>query len=155
MNPSYTDFDVIEKESTKVTRRENQFIIFSLRDPTKLVFGIDYIQPSANPGTLKKTPNDKLIELFTLCKSKIDPLKCAYIFYDFSFYTDDGLYRNATCLVTFIPDSVSTLIEKFSYSSNSITLGAEIKAQKLITLNNLEDFEFENIKHLCMSFRKN
>lgn len=79
---------------------------------------------------------------------------CCYVIYDFGFYNSDGAFRNTICLISFVPDNEPTK-EKFTYSSNSLTLKGMLEGVgKLITVNAHSQLTFSAIENACQAYSK-
>ncbi|EJW04036.1 hypothetical protein EDEG_01670 [Edhazardia aedis USNM 41457] len=91
---------------------------------------------------------------FEEIRNEISEDKCYYIVCDFGFYNDLNAYRTLLCLITYIPDDVADVSEKFTYSKESLLLQNLLNIGKPIVVNNWKSLEYENIASICSGFTK-
>ncbi|KAG0441830.1 hypothetical protein DMUE_0765 [Dictyocoela muelleri] len=107
------------------------------------------------PTNFNKKSLKQLRDEIRNCKKQIDPKKCAYIVYDFQFYNMNDHYRSLVLLISYIPDEYSTAFERFVYSRESLELMKPLDIQKQVTINNIDDFDYDKLLPICIQHKRN
>ena len=151
-----TGLDAVISEVNRVKKRKTLFTMFRMDKIGELSYSVKLSGEEQQACSAREIPSiNELKNNFNECIKNIDKKKCCYLAYDLGFYTQNNQYRTILCLISYIPDICEETGEKFSYSSNSLSLVNELGLLKLITVNSFDELNYDTIVDSCVRYKKN
>ncbi|EQB60207.1 cofilin-like protein [Vairimorpha apis BRL 01] len=146
--------DDLENEVQRLKKRYFEFLIFNISNLDPIEYHIKKTGGKNYNGELIINYNEKkLIETFNICRENVEQDVPCFIVYDFVFY-EKGLWKTSLCLISFIPDNLN-IKNKVVYSTNALNLKRLLEIPLLISVNNVDDLTYENIKDRCNKYKLN
>lgn len=144
--------DDVENEVHRLKKRFFEFLIFNISNMDPVEYQIKTTGGKNYTGELIINYNEKdLIETFNRCKENVEQGVPCFIVYDFVFF-EKGLWKTSLCLISFIPDTLN-IRKKVVYSTNALNLKGLLEIPLHISINNVEDLNYSNIRDKCNKYK--